>query len=53
MKSTFASTSKFKKIQIDDSKGPNRLIHMEIKVVELLKKLKEKQEIFDKVDHEL
>ena len=42
-------TSKFKKIEIDESKVLNHLIHMENKIVELLKKLKEKQEISDKV----
>ena len=45
MKLILADTSKFKKIQIDDSKVLNHLIHMENKIVELLKRLKEKQEI--------
>ena len=45
--------SKFKKIQIDDSKVPNHSIHMENKFVELLKKLKEKQDVSDKVYNEL
>ena len=53
MKLTLADTSKFKKIQIDDSKVLNHLIHMENKIVELLKRLKEKQEISDKVYKEL
>ena len=45
--------SKSKNIQIDESKVLNHLIHMENKIVELLKKLKEKQEISDKVYKEL
>ena len=49
MKLILADTSKFKNIQIDDSKVLNHLIHMENKIVELLKRLKEKQEISDKV----
>ena len=53
MKLILADTSKFKKIQIDDSKVLNHLIHMENKIVELLKRLKEKQEISDKVHNEL
>ena len=53
MKLILADTSKFKKIQIDDSKVLNHLIHMENKIVELLKRLKEKQEISDKVYKEL
>ena len=48
-----ADTSKFKKIQIDDSKVLNHLIHMENKIVQLLKRLKEKQEISDKAYNEL
>ena len=44
-----ANTSKFKKIQIDDSKVLNHLIHMENKILQFLKGLKEKQEISDKV----
>ena len=46
-------TPKSKKIQIDDSKVLNHLIHMENKFVELLKRLKEKQETSDKVYNEL
>ena len=38
MKLILVDTSKFKKIKIDDSKVPNHLIHMENKIVELLKK---------------
>ena len=53
IKLILADTSKFKKIQTDDSKVLNHLIHMESKIVELLKRLKEKQEISDKVYHEL
>ena len=49
MKLILADTSKFKKIQLDHSKVHNNLIHMENKIVELLKRLKEKQEISDKV----
>ena len=48
-----ADTPKCKKIQIDDSKVLNHLIHMENKFVELLKRLKEKQETSDKVYNEL
>ena len=48
MKLILADTSKFKNIQIDDSKVLNHLIPMENKIVELLKRLKEKQEISDK-----
>ena len=44
-----ANTSKFKKIQIDDNKVLNHLIHMENKILQFLKGLKEKQEISDKV----
>ena len=53
MKLILSDISKFKKIQIDDSKVLNHLIHMENKIVELLKRLKEKQEISDKVYREL
>ena len=53
MKLILADTSKFKKVSIDDSKVLNRLIHMENKIARLLKKLKEKQEISDKVYNEL
>ena len=53
MKLILADTSKFKKIRIDDSKVLNHLIQMENKIVELLKRLKEKQEISDKVYKEL
>ena len=52
MKLILVDTSKFNKIQIDDSKVLNQLIHMENKIVELLKKLK-KLEISDKVYNEL
>ena len=53
MKLILADTSKFKKISIDDSKVLNHLIHMENKIAQLLKRLKEKQEISDKVYNEL
>ena len=53
MKLILADTSKFKKIQIDDSKVLNHLIQMENKIVELLKSLKEKQIYIDKVYNEL
>ena len=53
MKLILANTSKFNKTQIDDSKVFNHLIHMENKIVELLKRLKEKEEISDKVYYEL
>ena len=53
MKLNLANTSRFKKIQIDGSKVLNHLIHMENEIVEFLKKLKEKQEISDKVYNEL
>ena len=53
MKLILADTSTFKKIQIDDSKVLNHLIHMENKIAQLLKRLKEKQEISDKVYNEL
>ena len=53
MKLILADSSKFKKIQIDDSKVLNHLIHKENKIDELLKKLKEKQEISNKVYKEL
>ena len=53
VKLILADSSKFKKIQIDDSKVLNHLIHMENKIVQLLKRLKEKQEISDKVYNEL
>ena len=36
------------KIQIDDTKVLNHLIHIENKIVQLLKRLKQKQEISDK-----
>ena len=53
MKLILAETSKFKKISTDDSKVFNHLILMENKIAELLKRLKEKQEISDKVYNEL
>ena len=53
MKLILADTSKFMKIQIDNSKVLNHLIYMKNKIVELLKKLKEKQEPPDKVCNEL
>ena len=53
MKLILADTLKFKQIQIDDSKVLNHLIHMENEIVELLKRLEEKQEISDKVYNEL
>ena len=53
MKLNLADTSKFKKIQIDGSKVLNNLIHMGNKTFELLKKLKEKQGISEKVYNEL
>ena len=43
MKLVLANTSKLKKIQIHDSKIPNHLIHMENEIVELLKKLRQRQ----------
>ena len=53
MKLLLANTLKFKKIQIDDCKVLNHVIHVENKFAKLLKKLKEKQDIFDKVRNEL
>ena len=53
VKLILADSSKFAKIEIEDSKALNHLIHMENKIVELLKKLKEKQEISDKIYKEL
>ena len=53
MKLILADTSKLKKIQIDGSKVLNHLIHMENKIVELLKRLKEKQKISYKLYNEL
>ena len=53
MKLTLADSSKFKKIQIDDGKVLNHLIHMENRIVELLKSLLKKQEISDEVYNEL
>ena len=53
MKLILADISKFKKMQIIDSKVRNRLIQTENKMIELLKKLKEKQEISNKVYNEL
>ena len=49
MKLLLANSLNFKKIQIDDCKVLNHVIHMENKFAKLLKKLKEKQDIFDKV----
>ena len=46
MKLILADTSKFKKIQIDDSKVLSHLIHMENKVTELLKELKKRNKAF-------
>ena len=43
-----ADTSNFKKIKIDDSKVLDHLIHMKMKMVELLKKRKEKHSVYDK-----
>ena len=40
-----ADTSKFKKIQIDDSKLLNHLLYMKNKIVQLLKRLKQEQEV--------
>ena len=53
MKLLLANSLNFKKIQIDDCKVLNHVIHMENKFAKLLKKLKEKQDIFDKVRNEL
>ena len=53
MKLLLDNSLKFKKIQIDDCKVLSHVIHMENKFAKLLKKLKEKQEIFDKVHNEL
>ena len=53
VKLILADTSKIAKIEIEDSKALNHLIHMENKIVELLKKLKEKLEISDKIYNEL
>ena len=53
MKLILADTSKFKNIQIGNSKVLNHLIHMEKKIAQLLKKLKQKQKIFDKLYNEL
>ena len=53
MKLLLANTLKFKKIQIDDCEVLNHVIHVENKFAKLLKKLKEKQDIFDKVRNEL
>ena len=53
MKLVLADTSKFNIIQIDDSKALNHLIHIENKIVELPKRLEEKQESSDKVYNEL
>ena len=46
MKLILADSSKFKKIQIDDSNVLSHLIHMENKVVELLKELKKRSKKF-------
>ena len=46
MKLILADTSKFKKIQIDDSNVLSHLIHMENKAVELLKELKKRNKKF-------
>ena len=46
MKLILDNTSKCKKIQIDDSKKLNHLIHMENKIVEFLKRLKKKTRNF-------
>ena len=46
MKLILADTSKFKKIQIDGSNVLSHLIHMENKVVELLKELKKRSKKF-------
>ena len=43
LKLILADTSKFKKIQIDHSKVLHHLIHVENKIVELLKRLKGKK----------
>ena len=40
MKLILADTSKFKKIQIDDSKVLNHLVHSENKIAQLLKRLR-------------
>ena len=53
MELILADNLKLKKIQIDDSKVLNHLIHMDNKFVEFLKWLKEKQEIFDKAYNEI
>ena len=38
-------TSKFKKIQIDDSKVLNHLLYVKNKIVQLLKRLKQEQQV--------
>ena len=53
MKLILADTSKFKKIQIDDSNLLNHLIHIKNKIVEIFKKLKEKQKISHRFSNEL
>ena len=53
MKLILADTSKFKKIQIDDSNLLNHLIYIENKIVEIFEKLKEKQKISHKCCNEL
>ena len=48
MKLIFVDTSKFKKIQKDDSKALNRLIYLVNEIIQLLKRLKEEQEFLIK-----
>ena len=48
LKLILTDTSKFKKIQIDGSKVLNNLIHGENKIVDLLKRLKNKKFLIKK-----
>ena len=48
MKLIFVDTSKFEKIQIDDSKALNRLIYLVNEIVQLPKRLKDEQKFLIK-----
>ena len=48
MKKTLSDTSKFQKLSIDKNKVLNHIVNMEYRITEVLKKLKEKQQISEK-----
>ena len=52
MKKIQSDTSKFQKLSIDKNKVLNHIVNMENRITEVLKKLKEKQQISEKKVHD-